>query len=241
MTSRRFCWRVDWRLTALVLALLPVLVALGGWQLTRAEEKAQLQAAHDALRGTAPRELASLGDDVPDFTPVRIAGQFDNRHLFLLDNRISEGRYGFEIIAPFVSAAGERVLVNRGWIEADSGRRVLPAVPPVEGEVVVTGHVYREPAGVRWVDNMSEQGWPQLIQFPDIPELSARLEQPVRPFILRLDPHSTGALTVHWPVVNMSPATHVGYAVQWFGLAAALIVAWLLASTNVWDVLKGKR
>lgn len=241
MAERRLRWHLDWRLTLLALALLPVLLALGNWQLGRADEKARLQAAHDRQAMQAPVPLATVADDSADFTPLQASGRFDNERLFLLDNRVHGGTYGVEVIAPLVTAEGAVVLVNRGWIAADPGRRSLPAVAPVQGTVTVTGHLYREPAGKRWVANMSDQQWPQLIQYPDPAELGERLGQPVRPFVLRLDAESPGALTVDWPVVNMAPATHVGYAVQWFSLAAALVMAWLLASTNLWELIRGKR
>lgn len=237
----RLRWRLDWRLTLLTVLLLPLLLALGSWQLTRAEEKARLEAAQAALVDRAPVAIEATADDTADFTPLQATGRFDNERLFLLDNRIHAGAYGLEVIAPLTTADGAVVLVNRGWIAGDPGRRALPAVPPVGGVVTVTGHLYREPPGVRWVANMTEQRWPQLIQYPAPAELGARLQQPVRPFILRLDAQSPAALEIDWPVVNMAPATHVGYAVQWFALAMVLVIAWLLASTNLWELIRGKR
>jgi len=43
-----------------------------------------------------------------------------------------------------------------------------------------------------------------------------------------------------WPVVNVSPAKHRGYAVQWFTMAAALIVFFVFRSSNLWALLRGK-
>ena len=42
------------------------------------------------------------------------------------------------------------------------------------------------------------------------------------PFEVRLEP-GPASYRVDWPIVSMSPSKHVGYAVQWFALAAALL------------------
>jgi len=39
--------------------------------------------------------------------------------------------------------------------------------------------------------------------------------------------------------VNMSPQMHQGYAVQWFAMAAVLLVFYLLRSSNVWQLVTG--
>ena len=43
------------------------------------------------------------------------------------------------------------------------------------------------------------------------------------PFELRLEP-GPAAYAVNWPTVTLNPEQHLGYAVQWFSLAAALLV-----------------
>ena len=42
-----------------------------------------------------------------------------------------------------------------------------------------------------------------------------------------------------WQVVNVSPAKHRGYAVQWFSMAAVLALLYLARSTNLWQMMKG--
>ena len=61
------------------------------------------------------------------------------------------------------------------------------------------------------------------------------------PYPVRIDPAQPGALSVDWQVINVSPEKHTGYAVQWFSMAAALALIYLLRSTNIWQLLRGRR
>jgi surfeit locus 1 family protein len=42
-------------------------------------------------------------------------------------------------------------------------------------------------------------------------------------------------------VVNQSPSKHIGYALQWFAMAAVLAVIGLVRMTNMRALLKGSR
>ncbi len=59
------------------------------------------------------------------------------------------------------------------------------------------------------------------------------------PFPIRIDAGEPGALAVNWQVVNMSPQMHQGYAVQWFAMAAVLLVFYVLRNTTVWQRITG--
>ena len=49
--------------------------------------------------------------------------------------------------------------------------------------------------------------------------------------MIRLDPDQPQGFRRDWrPVTEMGPATHVGYAVQWFGLALALVVIYVVVN-----------
>ena len=61
MTAPRgFSFDPEWRITLLSAILLPLLVALGFWQLQRASEKAELSAAWEARQQQAPVPVAGL-------------------------------------------------------------------------------------------------------------------------------------------------------------------------------------
>lgn len=114
--------------TLLVLAMLPVLVWLGFWQLERGEHKRELlerQQARQQAAPLAPHEIEQLND--PAFARVFLQGRFDAEHSFLLDSRTRDGQVGVELLQPFHDElSGRWVMVNRGWIPWPD-RRVPPA------------------------------------------------------------------------------------------------------------------
>lgn len=244
----RLSWTIHWPTTLFALALLPLFLGLGRWQLHRADEKAVAQAAFEQRREAAPQLLADLPAEPEAYTRVAVAGHYDNAHSFLLDNRILHGRFGYEVVTPFVlqqTVAGvrqqaRRLLVNRGWIEGDPARLQRPVVPAVEGEVRLTGYVYRDGTRMALVDNGNEQQWPRVIQNLLVDDLQRRLGEPVYPFIMRLDADAPGALRAEWQIVSMEPERHVAYAVQWFAMAFTLVVVWVLISSNLWQLIRGR-
>src|SRR5690606_30035585 len=155
-------------------AVLPVLLLLGSWQLQRAEEKRAIQDSLEARQQEAPQPLASIDEQAEPqslaFRRVLLTGEFDNRRIFLLDNRVRSGQVGFEIISPFRSNSGQWLLVNRGWVKGDPARRQLPSPPAVEGQVETEGLIH-VPAGEPFTlgeQVLAPAQWPQLVQAVEV-------------------------------------------------------------------------
>ena len=130
------------------------------------------------------------------------------------------------------------VLVNRGWIEADAGRRSLPEVALAPGLQTLQGTVYVPPGEAYTLGQISDnEDWPRLVQALDVPALSVMLNASLFPYSVRLDATSTAGFTIDWPLVNVSPEKHTGYAVQWFTMAAVLFILYILHSSNLWQVV----
>jgi len=212
----------------LVLALLPLLIGLGCWQLQRAEDKRALL-AEQAARGRAPAlelaDLAALDDRA--FRRVRLVGEFDGEHSLLLDNRLRGGRVGVELLQPFRDrASGRWVLVNRGWLPWPQ-RGTPPPFDTPDGELHVLASVYRPPGEPFLLgDGAPGTGWPRLVNAVDAPALWAELARDGLGEELRLEP-GPASYVGNWPVVAMSPDKHRGYALQWFALAATLLGLYL--------------
>jgi cytochrome oxidase assembly protein ShyY1 len=233
----------EWRLTLFTLVLVPLMTGLGFWQLQRADEKAALAARWEARQRQDPVPLAELevqdGDALP-YRRVSLQGQFSERY-FLLDNSTRKGRFGYEVLSVFEGVSGA-VLVNRGWLAGDPARLSLPDVPPVAGEVTVTGHVYVAPgAPYLLAEQQLAAGWPKVIQAVEMDKLVAAVGSEVFPYPIRQDSGQAGALATDWQVVNVSPEKHHAYAVQWFTMAAVLSVFYLMRCSNLWQLLTGRR
>lgn len=223
----------NWKLTLFTVLLLPLLVYLGFWQLQREQEKRETQLSYDLRATQAPVPLAQIDwqttDDIA-FRRVEAIGRYDSNRQFLLDNRINQGRVGYELITPLQTDSG-LLLVNRGWIAQGPDRQTLPDVSVTGEQVTIHGTVYvpggdimvlgeEEPAG--------DNPWPRVIQRLDVAQMSSLLNQPVLPYSVRLEAGAPGLTLINWQPVTLSPETHRAYAVQWFFMAVVLIILFLL-------------
>ena len=100
--------------TLVVMALLPVLVSLGFWQLSRAEQKRVLLTHYAERQHAAPLTVDQLlATAEPVFRRVQLRGHLDAEHSLLLDNRIRDGQPGVELLQPFQDqASGQWVLLR---------------------------------------------------------------------------------------------------------------------------------
>lgn len=214
--------------TLVVLILLPLLLGLGVWQLQRAEDKRALL-AEQAARSQEPAldllELGAAGD--PAFRRVRLVGAFDGEHSVLLDNRQRGGRVGVELLQPFLDRpSGRWVLVNRGWLPWPE-RGAPPPFDTPDGELQLQATVYRPPGQPFLLgDGAPGQGWPRLVNAVEPPALWRELQRDGLAEELRLAP-GPASYVGNWPVVAVGPEKHLGYAVQWFALAATLLGLYL--------------
>lgn len=226
-----------WKMTLFTAALMPMLLTLGFWQLDREVEKRVLQALHESRATAAPAPVEELdwADEDLSFRPVSMTGTFDNERYFLLDNRIQDGRVGYEVLAPFNTSTGLSVMVNRGWIAQGATREQLPEVEPVAGSIDLTGSIYiplSEPFLLGDEQEVQTVAWPRVVQKIDLTAWSSLLSQPLLPHTVRMSQDSPGALTARWATVNMEPEKHRGYAVQWFSMAAALLLMYVYFGTR---------
>jgi surfeit locus 1 family protein len=230
-------YRFDWKLSLLTALLLPLLLSLGFWQLSRAQEKQQLQEQYAARQSEASIALEQLNpaDDL-QYRQVTLAGRYESARSFLLDNRIHQGRVGYDLITPLVMDTNKVVFVNRGWLPQGATREQLPELEVIDGRITVQGSVY-VPVGTQLVLGavMPTEGWPRVIQALDIRAMGAEAGYRVTdvfPFSVRLAEGAPGVLVRDWPVISMTPERHQGYAVQWFAMAIMLLGLYLYYSTR---------
>lgn len=206
--------------TALVLVVL--FTGLGFWQLDRAEQKRSLQSSFEA--GGAALEV-TRGAEPRLYQNIRATGQFLHERQFLIANIVQDGRLGFYVVTPLeLAGGGPLLLVNRGWAERPADGS-LPDVAVAGGPRTVAGRAGRLPrVGIRPGAALeTDSGWPRVATFPTVDELAGALQRPVLPFVLLADPDPASGLVQSWEPRQMGPSRHIGYAVQWFALAAAVV------------------
>lgn len=218
------------RFAPVVLGLLFIVlfVSLALWQLDRAAEKKELMSRFESDGGySRSMDFASL----EAYDRIEAFGQYEPERQILIDNIPLEGRIGYYVITPFRLAANDSLLlVNRGWIAKTSQDGPLPdlSVDPVTGTVHgLAGRLPR--VGIRPGEAFEGQAeWPRVAVYPDLDEVATQLEEPVLPAVLLLGADEADGFVRRWQPNVSGPATHYGYAFQWFAMASAVVVllAW---------------
>ncbi|CAM3489050.1 SURF1 family protein [Parendozoicomonas haliclonae] len=213
------------RIVIFVTVLLPILVGLGIWQYSRYQDKLAIEDEYQARRtgSFTVQDLQTLDD--PRFYPLSLSGQFNNNQYFLLDNKTYQGRVGFHVLMPFTTRSGETILVDRGWIAGLPDRSRLPEVSSVEGFVSISGQSW-QPAGEAFLleEDKWQNEWPKVIQALDAERMQVALNTKIQPWFLVLDSDQPSSLQKNYSIINMPPSKHLGYSIQWFAMAFALLL-----------------
>ncbi|MDG4554798.1 MAG: SURF1 family protein [Candidatus Competibacter sp.] len=217
--------------------MFPVLLALGCWQLDRGWQKAELQDTFAGRFAQPPVVLAEVDptDAANRYLHVVAGGRYDDEHQLLLDNQVRDGQPGYHVLTPLRMLEGA-ILIDRGWVPLGESRQVLPDIG-VSADSITIGGWLSQPVspGLRLGDAAgADRRWPRVIPYVDYQRLSAILGYPLQPAIVLLAPEAPEGYWRDWRprFGGFGPERHRGYAVQWFALAAALIVLYVFAGAR---------
>jgi cytochrome oxidase assembly protein ShyY1 len=224
---------VGWSLALVAVA---AFCSLGYWQLSRGEQKqAMLGEVEGVLARRDARPLASASDEarLRSYDWAAGEGHFLELPPVLLDNQIRESRPGLRVYRVFQPAAGGLpLLVDMGWLPLPGDRR-LPALDAPPQATRIEGLL--APAPSAGLATPSASATPQgvlaigldpgvVAEALGLPALAVR--------VLKLDPASPLGYARDLDILpnTLPPDRHLGYAVQWFGLALAVLVVALVLS-----------
>lgn len=229
-------FRFRWVPTLMLALPIPLFLALGFWQLDRADQK------RDQVRVLNERSempVFNLRSPVTDpeelrFRKVRAQGVFEAAGQILIENRRQGNKTGFHVITPLrIEGTDLRVLVNRGWIPSQSDGSPSEAPVPADA-VTVNGesHIPAPPALVLHggVDAAKDWGgrWPYLT----VDLYAEGVDFPVQPVVILMDPEDANGFQRSWPREMPKEGMHIGYAIQWFAFALIALVLWLRLSLD---------
>jgi surfeit locus 1 family protein len=207
-----------------------ITASLGRWQLGRAAEKEALQSRMDAQSGKVLVDTAGLNSAPEPLRLVhqhaRLRGQWVADQTVYLDNRQMNDKVGFFVLTPLrLEGSNQVVLVQRGWVQRNfEEREKVPGIDTPAGTVTVEGRMAPPPS------KLFELGKPQasvIRQNLDLEQFRAQTRLPLMSaMLMQTGPASEGLLR-EWPAVNLGVEKHYGYALQWFGIAAALALLYL--------------
>jgi surfeit locus 1 family protein len=201
-----------------------VLVSLGVWQLQRLAWKEDILAEIDARMAAAPVALPADPHAERDrFLPVTATGTILDEEIDVLVSVKGAGA-GYRIISAFETEDGRRVLLDRGFVRDTEKDVPRPPVP----RVTVTGNLH-------WPDEVDRftpaaDAVSNIWFARDVPAMAAALGTEPVMIILRATSEPAPAVSP-LPLDSAGiPNDHLGYAIQWFGLAAvwAGMTGWLL-------------
>lgn len=237
MTKNHTRSLIIWWLIALT--LVAGMGKLGFWQYGRAEEKrVQLAQVEQALRNPTP--LSLMNPTFEPFERVQGEGRFESKPVILLDNQQRDGKVGVRAYGVFVpdELPQKRLLVDLGWLPMD-GARNWPTTQVPQGRVTLRGLRVDPPSGGIARKGVVEKRGDQWLVVNLQPEMVAKeLGVPVWPQVVRLDPSLPMGYERDLEILanTLTPEKHLGYAVQWWGLALTLLVIALVLT-----VRRGKR
>lgn len=204
-------------------------LALGNWQLRRADEKRVLQAQYDQAEALAPATLSTANDlaAVAAQLPrrVRVSGEFVDAATVYVDNRIVDGVAGMRVVAALrVGTDAPLVLIDRGWAARDGADRTrLPAVPPAAGTVTIDGlAVARLPRSLELGE--ATEATLGLWQNLDYERFERAMGQSVARLVVQQTGGPSDGLRRDRPRLDAGVDRHRGYAVQWYSLAGLILV-----------------
>jgi cytochrome oxidase assembly protein ShyY1 len=236
----RFLLSRQWVILTLVaLLLIPTMIRLGIWQMHRYELRtARNQLVSEAL-GAKPvpvEKLTSPGHTVTThdrYRSVTAKGHFDTDDEAVVRRRTnSDDEVGYHVLTPLVLDDGRVLLVNRGWIPADSASQTaFPKVPaPPRGEITVTGRLMPD-------ETTAASGIKNLKGLPDRQIMLINSEQQARRlgaevlggYIAQTAPEPKGDT----PELVGQPgkedaALNYAYAIQWWLFSAGVPVGWVV-------------
>ncbi|WP_367068737.1 SURF1 family protein [Oryzisolibacter sp. LB2S] len=225
-----------WLVTLAALAAAVTTGMLGAWQLSRAAEKQAMQADIDARA-----QMPALGNgDLLQLQPgdlgavlhrkVVLQGQWLPDAMVYLDNRQMQGKPGFWVLAPLRLSGGQAVvLVQRGWVPRDFQERTrLPQVQTPATQVQlqgrVTDHVVRL---YEFGPSAGGDREARIRQNLDVAAYAAETGLPLLPMMVLQTDDASDGLRRDWAPVNTGVDKHYGYAFQWFGLCALVVVLYV--------------
>jgi surfeit locus 1 family protein len=225
----RFRFQLSLWPTLAAVAGIALTLALGTWQLDRDHEKSALaeriKSVHrDALIAMPAAEISA--EDV-QWRRVEASGRFEPKYAVLIDNRILHGAVGYHVVMPLKLGAGERyVLVNRGWVAGTITRSQLPEIVTPSGVVTVVGLATVPSRRFLELSTQIAEGnvWQNLV----LERYRAAVPIAIQPVVIQQENDLGDGLQRVWAPPDVGTNTHYGYAFQWFALAAAILIYYLV-------------
>jgi len=228
-----------------------VCIALGWWQLERAQLRRDLQ--HTIAQGRASPPLTLVADTpksaLRDWRMAQAQGVWRTDATVLIDNRNQDARPGYWVATPLVLAGGSTaVLVLRGWLPRQFDG-LPPALPPPQSGQTIHGQLLSHVPRMYELPSLWRKTRDPLVELSATPVVTnLTLDDAARmtglsllPAVLQqLPDHTTkqDGLIRQWEGPSLDADKNMGYAIQWFSFAVIALCAALGVAWRTWRVVK---
>ncbi|WP_341887657.1 SURF1 family protein [Variovorax sp. YR752] len=200
-------------------------------------------------------EFLALSEAVGELhRPVQLRGLWLTAQTVYLDNRQMHGTPGFYVLTPFALEGSEQtVMVQRGWVQRNFvDRTQLGVVETPPGIVELTALIEPPPSHLFELGSKAApapvasapapapaasgptapapgiQGSSPIRQNLDLEAFRAETQLPLRTDVsLQQSGPASEGLQRDWPAPALGLERHYGYAFQWFGLSALVVILYV--------------
>ena len=221
--------------TLLVFAGTALCIRLGIWQLDRLQQRRAFNAEYESARAALPLNLnqkQSTSLTSMEWRSVKVTGEYDFANQVALRNQYHGSQYGYHLLTPLLFD-GQAVIIDRGWIPADSNSNPSDWRKYDEpGTVNVSGQIrlgQAKPAFGGVADTLPKTGEKlEIWNNADIVHIANQIPYPILPVYIQpaANPSDTQPPIPFQPEVEITEGPHMGYALQWFTFATILFVGY---------------
>jgi surfeit locus 1 family protein len=224
----RISFRFRWIPFIAAIIAVAIGVSLGNWQMRRANQKEAIENKMSARETASPVVLNSVlasADDI-EYRRVIAEGEFVRDWPVYLENRPYKGMPGFYLLMPLKIRGSDRyVLVARGWLPRDPANRMkLPSIETPQGAVRVEGLARRNPGRLLQLGQAADVRPGAVVQNLSVDQLAQASGFAMHPFIIEQLGDTADGLVRDWPRPSSGIDKHLGYAFQWYALAAMAFI-----------------
>lgn len=224
--------RIRWIPLIATLVVVAVGISLGNWQTRRAEEKLAIEQAITTRSQMPAIDAATIlpGQQPEEFRRVVVVGEFLADWPLYLENRPHGAQSGFHLLMPLrIAGSGDVVLVLRGWFARDPADRTrIPALTVPPGQQRIEGTIRTHASRVMQLGEKPALLPGAIVQNVDAAEFAAASGLHAQAFIIEQQTDTHDGLVRDWPLPSAGVDKHRGYAFQWYALAAAALLFFIV-------------
>ncbi|MFT5137828.1 MAG: surfeit locus 1 family protein [Arenicella sp.] len=222
-----------------------IMISLGNWQLSRADQKQAILDQVQQRSAIAPVSLASILPQPStsgftkeptnfkqlSFKQVIADGRYAADQSVFIDNKVVASRVGYTLLTPFKIEGSEWwILVDRGWLSVGESRASLPQFETESAMVRLNGRLNMPPAQPPLWNDRYPVSKGAVWQYLPISDYAQQMKLNLLPLVLELAPTQSSEIDQNlirqWSAIDDQwVAKHQGYAFQWFAMAFAFFIA----------------